>query len=84
MTERLCNSVFRMAATLANPRMRPEEPGFFDEAPAGVLCKGTFLTLEGGEVVARTPKSEDRQRVTLDIAYKPDAKCPKWQRALSD
>ena len=84
MTDSLCNSVFRLAATLATPPQTPDEPGFFGSAPPGVLCKGTFLTLEGGDVVARAPKPSDRQRVAHDIAYKPDARCPLWQRALSD
>ncbi|NIV39358.1 MAG: hypothetical protein GWN58_61080 [Anaerolineae bacterium] len=84
MSERLCNSVLRLAATLANPRKTPDEPGFFDSAPPGVLCKGTFLTTRGGEVVARAPKPSDRQRVALGEAYNPDATCPMWHRALSD
>ena len=84
MTERMCSSVLKFTASLAALQRAPHSPGFFDEAPAGVLCKGTFLTIEGGEVVARAPKPADRQRVALDIAYKPTANCPKWQRALSD
>ena len=84
ISERMCNSVFRIAATLANPRVHSDEPGFFTTAPPGVLCKGTFLTLEGGEVVARSPRPNDRQLVALDIAYKPGATCPMWLRALGD
>ena len=84
MSDRMCNSVFRVAATLANHRDDSDEPGFFDSAPHGVLCKGSFLTLEGGYVVARAPKASDRQRVALDIGYNPESTCPKWQRALGD
>lgn len=84
MTDRGCESVLRVAAAFANPRSRADEPDFFANTPPGVLCKGTFLTLEGGDVVSRPPKPSDRQRITLDIAYKPSAKCPKWTRALDD
>jgi putative DNA primase/helicase len=84
MSDRMCNSVFRVAATLANPRTYSDEPGFFEQTPHGVLCKGSFLTLEGGSVVARPPKASDRQRVALDIGYNPAATCPRWQRALGD
>jgi P4 family phage/plasmid primase-like protien len=84
MSDRMCNSVFRVAATLATPRVAADEPGFFDKAPHGVLCKGSFLTIEGGDVVARPPKASDRQRVALSVAYNPAATCPRWQRALGD
>ena len=84
MTDRTSESVLRVVAALANPRMYDHEPGFFDEAPVGVLCRGTFLTLEGGKIVARPPKPSDRQRTALNIAYNPGAKCPTWARALRD
>ncbi len=82
MTDNICNSVLRVIAALADPCTTNDEPGFFDDAPVGVLCKGTFLTLEGGNVVARPPNPDDRQRNTLDIPYNPDAKCPTWDRTL--
>ena len=44
MTDRLCNSVLRVVATLANRRERTSDPGFFDEAPPGVLAGGTQYT----------------------------------------
>ena len=84
MTDRASESVLRVIAALADPRMSNNEPGFFDDIPVGVLCKGTFLTLEGGNIVARPPKPDDRRRTTLDIAYNPNAKCPTWLGALED
>ena len=84
MTDSMCNSVLRVAASLANPCTSDDEPDFFDDAPVGVLCKGTFLTIEEGKIVARPPKPDDRQRTVLDIPYNPDAKCPMWTQALGD
>lgn len=84
MTDNICNSVLRVAASLADTRTCDDEPDFFDDAPVGVLCKGTFLTLEGGNVVARPPKPDDRQRTTLNIAYNPDAECPTWTCTLTE
>lgn len=83
MTDNICNSVLRVAASLANPCTTNDESDFFDDAPVGVLCKGTFLTIEGGNVVARPPTPHDRQRTTLDIPYNPGAKCPTWARTLT-
>ena len=75
MTDRLCNSVLRVVATLANRRERTSDPGFFDEAPPGVLAGDVFLTAEGGEVVEQTLSPAWRQRFALDLDYDRRAQC---------
>ena len=84
MTDRGAESVLRVIAALADPCTSDDEPGFFDDAPVGVLCKGTFLTFEDGNIVARPPKPDDRQRVALNIRYNTAATCPTWLSALED
>ena len=84
MTDRGSEGVLRVIAALADPCTSDDEPGFFDDAPVGVLCNGTFLTFEDGNIVARPPKPSDRQRVALNIRYDPAAKCPTWIRALEE
>lgn len=84
MTDRLCNSVLRVVATLANRRERTSDPGFFDEAPPGVLAGGVFLTAEGGEVVEQALSPAWRQRFALDLDYDRRAQCRRWERALKD
>jgi P4 family phage/plasmid primase-like protien len=84
LTDSVCNSVLNLAQSLANPRTLANEPDFFAQAPAGVMCKGGFLTIEDGNVVCRPPRPDDRQRLALDIMYNTDATCPMWRRALAD
>lgn len=84
LTESTCNSVLSIAKSLANPKVQANEPDFFDDAPVGVMCRGGFLTLAGGNVVYRPPRPDDRQRIALDIAYNTGATCPLWTRALEN
>jgi P4 family phage/plasmid primase-like protien len=84
LTDSVCNSVLNLAQSLANPRTLANEPDFFAHAPAGVMCKGGFLTIEDGNVVCRPPRPDDRQRLALDTMYNSDATCPMWRRALAD
>jgi P4 family phage/plasmid primase-like protien len=84
LTNQVCNSVLSIAASFAKSRASANGLEFFDHTPAGVMCKGGFLTIEDGNVVYRPPRPDDRQRLALDITYKPDAPGPMWRRALVD
>ena len=79
-----CEGVLSIARSLANRREYGFDPNFFDDAPVGVMCKGGFLTIEGGNVVYRPPRPDDRQRISLEITYNHDGTCPMWTRALAD
>ena len=59
-------------------------PNPFENAPNGVACPSGFLTASDGQLVLYPHHHEWFQRLSIPLAYEPEAQCPMWTRALSD
>lgn len=79
-----CNSVLNLARSEISARSYVHEPGFFDDAPHGVLCNDVFLCAKGAQICVETCKPVHKQRAKLRIAYARDAHAPMWEKALED
>lgn len=82
--DRTCNSVLNLAQHQISTRTFEHEPGFFDDAPHGVLCSDVFLCAKRAQISAEPCKPMHKQRAKLRIAYAPDARAPMWEKALED
>lgn len=82
VNDSMCNSVLNLARQQISRRTFMHEPGFFDNAPFGVLCNGRFLCVVGSKIVERPCTPDDRQRVSLNITFTPNAPAPILYRSL--
>lgn len=84
VSDSMCNSVLNLARDRISTRTTDDDPGFFDDAPFGVLCSDVFLRAEGTQIRAEPCKPMHKQRAKLHIAYAHDARAPMWEKALKD
>lgn len=69
----ICEQVFTTA----------EDPKFFDSAPAGIVCKGVFYTVEGDAIRHEALQPDHRQRVMLDFSIE-EKPTPKFEKFLHE
>lgn len=61
---------------------RHTRPGFFDEAPDGLMLQDTFLRVVDNDLHEETPSQEHRARVGVNVPYQPDAEAPLFDEYL--
>ena len=75
-TARLASSVF----TIVNDKHT--RPGFFGDSPVGIALANGFLTIKNGLACLDLFDAQQRQRDRVEIAYRPDATCPRIEEFL--
>lgn len=84
VSDSMCNSVLNLARYEISVRTNDDSPGFFDDAPFGVLCNDVFLCADDAQIRVEPCKPMHKQRAKLHIAYAHDAHAPMWEKALED
>ncbi len=59
-------------------------PGFFAEAPRGIMFRNGFLRVDGQELKLEPPSAGQRQRETLSFDYEANAPAERWALFLRE